>query len=275
VPAPSAHISALFVYPIKSCRGIALQEARLDARGLTHDREWMVVDEHGRFLTQREYPRLARIETELTTTTLRLTTAGMPALVIALAARSATRLPVQVWNHQGEAEDGGEEAARWLTQAIGSAARLVRAPQQMPRESNALYRGGTPAPINFPDGYPILICNTASLADLNARMGTDGPVPMSRFRPNIVVDGWPAYQEDQLRQLDIGGVRLRLVKACTRCATTTVDQLTGELAANPLPHLKAYRFDKALLGVTFGQNAVIESGIGAELRVGEAVHALA
>src|SRR5690606_10482621 len=122
------------------------------------------------------------------------------------------------------------------------------------------YTGEVVAPVAFPDGYPVLVCNSASLADLNARMPE--AIPMGRFRPNIVLSGLPAFAEDRIDTVQIGPVTLRLVKPSTRCVITSTDQLTGERTTNPLPVLRKFRFNRELLGVTFGENAIITSGVG-------------
>ena len=141
------------------------------------------------------------------------------------------------------------------------------------RQPSGPWRGDRAAPVNFPDAYPLLVCNQASLEDLNRRL--PAPLPMTRFRPNLVVDGLPPYAEDGIEELRFGAVRLGLVKACTRCSTTTIDQESGESSGNPLEVLRTYRFDRALRGVTFGQNALVTAGVTAVLEIGDrgiAVH---
>ncbi len=162
----------------------------------------------------------------------------------------------------------GSEADTWLTHALGEPVRLVRAQPQM-RAANAQYAAPTPAPIGFPDGYPVLVCNLASLADLNTRLPQ--PMPMERFRPNVVLEGLPAWAEDRIAALTVGPVTLRLVKPCLRCSIPSFDHLTGEPVFNVLPVLKRFRFNRALHGVMFGENAVIEHGTGEELRRGDVV----
>lgn len=273
---PSARIAGLHVYPVKSCRGTALDAATLAERGFEHDREWMIVDARDCFITQRTHPRLARIVPTLTSGALRLAfDAEEPFELPLIPAERGPLREVRIWNDRVAAIDCGEPAARWLSTVLGDSVRLVRGPPDMPREPDARWRGEVRAPVWFPDGFPLLVCNSASLDDLNARMGADGPVPMSRFRPNIVIEGWPPWGEDALGDVAIGTARLRLVKPCLRCSTTSVDQLRGERAQDPLPHLKAFRFDRELLGVKFGQNAVIVDGIGVTLRLGASVDARA
>jgi len=154
----------------------------------------------------------------------------------------------------------------WLSSLVGEPARLVRVPPENDRTANPAFAGPVPAPMGFADGYPVLVCNEASLTDLNRRMPE--PIPMERFRPNIVLKGLPAWAEDEIDTLTIGEVTLRLVKPCTRCTIPSVDQKTGEASTNPVPVLRMFRFDKALRGVTFGENAVIVVGVGKEIERG-------
>jgi len=267
-----ARIASLHVYPLKSARGIDLTTARLDPRGLRHDRRWMVVDGRGRFVTQRTLPALARVRTQLGDDSLTLSAPGHAPFTLPVSGRAVgARVPVEVWSHRLMAEDCGKPAADWISAMLGEPLRIVRACDDVWREPDGEFRGITPAPVSFPDAYPLLVCNTASLAELNRRMGSDGPVPMDRFRPNVVIDGWESFVEDQYTGIAIDDVRLRLVKACARCSTTTIDQQSGAASANPLPALRRFRFDRALRGVTFGQNAVIVAGIGHALSVGSQV----
>jgi uncharacterized protein YcbX len=144
--------------------------------------------------------------------------------------------------------------------------RLVRAPPLPKRMASPQFAGPSPMPIAFSDGFPILVCNRASLEELNARMPE--PVPMERFRPNLVVNGLPPFAEDRIASLQIGPIILSLVKPCTRCVITSTDQRTGERSTNPLPVLRKFRFDRNLMGVTFGENAVPTAGIGGAVERG-------
>jgi uncharacterized protein YcbX len=172
----------------------------------------------------------------------------------------------RVWKDSITALDLGDAAAKWLTEAVGQSARLLRISPVLDRCANAAFAGPTPAPVSFADGFPLLICNAASLAHLNTRMPS--PIGMERFRPNIVLEGLEPFEEDRISELRFDTVTLRLVKPCTRCVITSTDQLTGEPSTNPLPILRAFRFDKALMGVTFGENAVIAHGVGEVLKRG-------
>jgi len=259
-------LASLHLYPVKSCRGIAVTEATLTAEGLEHDREWMIVTPEGRFVTQREVPRLALIATDLSDDALTLAAPGLGRLVVPLESSGDSR-QVTVWGDLCPAFDQGEPAARWLTELLGRPLRLVRFDAAHRRLSDSTWTGGVEAPNRFSDGYPILAISRASLDDLNARLPV--PLPMDRFRPNLVLEGLPPYGEDALDDLLAGDVRLRRVKPCTRCAITTTNQATAEVEGDePLRTLKSYRWDKALRGVTFGQNLIVVAGAGASLRTG-------
>jgi uncharacterized protein len=261
-----ATVAALFVYPLKSARGIARARARVTATGFEWDRQWMVIDEQGRFLSQRTHPQLARIVVEVAGGTLMLTAPGLPRFTLPLI-DSGGRVAVRVHLDPCVGVDQGSAAHAWLTRAVGESVRLVRVPPDPERRANPAYAGPAPAPMGFADGYPVLVCNQASLDDLNGRMPER--VPMNRFRPNIVLDGLPAWAEDDIDTLTIGALRLRLVKPCTRCTIPSVDQLTGLPSTDPAPVLRRFRFDRKLRGITFGENAVIEGGTGCEIERGE------
>jgi uncharacterized protein YcbX len=258
-------VSELFVYPVKSARGIARSRVRVGARGLEWDRQWMLIDPKGKFLSQRTHPQLARIVPEITADALMLHGPDMPALRVPLDSRGE-EVPVQVWKDACIGVDQGGPAHEWVSRVIGEAVRLVRVAPDMERAANPLFAGATPAPLGFADGYPLLICSQASLEDLNARLPQ--AIPIERFRPNIVVKGLPAWAEDRIDTLDIGEVTVRLVKPCTRCSIPSRDPRTGEPSTDPLPALRKFRFDRELRGVTFGENAVIVRGTGCEIERG-------
>jgi uncharacterized protein len=262
-----ATLAALTVYPVKSCRGIALAEARLTERGIEHDREWMIVDAAGAFLTQRQVPRMAQIATALSASALHLWAPGMTRLTIPFDAGS-TRTEARVWRDAVPALDQGDAAASVLSDWIGQPVRLVRFDPEVRRYCNPEYAGASGAHIAFADGYPVLVIGEASLADLNARLPE--ALPINRFRPNIVLSGVEAYDEDHIAELSTGPVTLRLVKPCARCQITTTDQVTAMVGIEPLPTLATYRHDAKLDGVIFGMNAIIATGAGASVAVGDA-----
>jgi hypothetical protein len=260
-------LAELHVYPVKSCRGIALEEARLTEVGLEHDREWMIVTPDGRFTTQRERPQLALVETRLTADALVLSATGHGSVSVPFD-RAGDPVEATVWRDRCRAHDQGEEAARWLTAFAGRDLRLVRFDPVHRRASDPAWTGGLAALNRFSDGFALLAISRASLEDLNARLAV--PLPMNRFRPNLVLDGLPPYGEDQLEDLVVGKVRLRRAKPCARCVITTTNQATGEAEGEePLRTLKTYRWDPVLKGVMFGQNIFVIDGSGERVRVGQ------
>jgi uncharacterized protein YcbX len=260
------NVVSLHVYPVKSCRGVERTEARLNDAGLEHDREWMVVTPQGRFVTQREQPRLALISTSLDDQGLHLAAPGAPGVTVPFDFKGEP-VQVTVWRDRCHAHDQGDVAARWLSDFLGRPLRLVRFDPVHRRLSDAAWTGGVDAVSRFSDGFALLAISLASLADLNARL--EAPMPMNRFRPNLVLDGLPPYGEDALGDLTAGGVRLRRVKPCTRCSITTTNQATGIVEGDePLRTLKTYRWDASLRGVIFGQNLIVVTGAGEHLRSG-------
>jgi uncharacterized protein YcbX len=266
-PIPVRLVS-LHLYPVKSCHRIDLPAATLGARGLDGDREWMVTTPDGRFLTQRSHPALARIRPERLDGTLRLRCGDeLPPLELPAAGDPDwPRRRVRIWNDEVEAAVAGDAARAWLRTALGVDAELVRRGTFTLRRVSGAPPGGPDIPVDFPDAYPVLVCNTASLADLNGRL--ESPLPMTRFRPNLVIEGLGAYEEDDVATLRFADCELALVKPCTRCSTTSIDQERGGPAGSPLEALKAYRWDRTLRGVTFGQNAAIVAGTGRRLEAG-------
>jgi uncharacterized protein YcbX len=262
-------VTELWVYPVKSMRGSARERMRLTVTGFEWDRQWMVVDLQGKFLSQRTHPQLARVVPAVEGSFLRLEAPGLAALRVPLAAYG-TPAPVRVWDDACTGLDQGEEAAAWASAAVGAPVRLIRAAPDMGRLASAQFAGPQSAPLNFPDGYPILVTNEASLDALNTHLPQ--PVPMERFRPNLVLRGLPAWAEDRIDTLRLGAVTLRLVKPCLRCTIPSIDQLTGEPSTDPAPALKKLRFSKQLRGVMFGENAVIVSGSDTEVERGAEVH---
>jgi uncharacterized protein YcbX len=225
---------------------------------LRFDREWMVVNPSGRFLTQREAPRLALVRTVLHADALELHAPGLPPLHVPFErATRAEPQEVTVWNDRVLARDEGDAAARWLGEHLGRDVRLVRFDDSRARPTDPQWSQGLNGTSAFADGYPVLVLSRASLAELNTRL--DAALPVDRFRPNLLLDGCVAYAEDGIAALESEAIKLRLVKPCTRCSITTTDQLTGTVQGDePLRTLRAYRWDPSLRGVAFGQNAIVE-----------------
>lgn len=264
--ARTATITALNIYPVKSCAGIPLQRARLTRTGFEHDRQWMIVRPDGRFVTQRELPRLALIRPVLSDH-LRLHAPATDPLSVA-AEHDGERVDVIVWRDRCRAIDAGETAATWLEKFLGEPFRLVRFDPAWSRPADAAWTHGTEAFAQFSDAFPWLLISQGSLDALNERL--EQPLPMNRFRPNIVISGVAAFEEDLIDTLSDERVTLRPVKPCTRCAITTTDQTTGERdGEEPLRTLRAFRLNRELRGVAFGQNAIAISGIGEYLEVGQ------
>lgn len=264
-----ARIAALYHYPVKSCRGLALEEGALTAAGLEHDRGWMVTNTAGRFVTQREMPRLALLRPSLTADALLIDAPGLPTLHVPYA-RQGARRGVRIWEDQCAALDEGDGAAAWLTGWLGAESRLVRFDPAQRRLSPSRWTGRHEAENRFSDAFPLLVLSTASLQDLNARLTVK--LPVSRFRPNLLLEGLDPYDEDRIFELRTEGIRLRLVKPCTRCKITTTNQDSGEVEGEePLATLKTYRYDATLKGVLFAQNAIVIEGAGRILRRGQSL----
>jgi hypothetical protein len=261
-------VDNLVVYPVKSCGGCAVDRARVTATGFEWDRSWMAVGADGRFLSQRETPRLALVRPRLSAGSLVLTAPRLPEIELPLVREPAPAVRVIVWRDQCDALDEGLAAAEWLSTHLGQAARLVRlaGDDARPLGTSAAQPGDR---LSFADAYPFLLLSAGSLAELNRRLHL--PVPMSRFRPNIVVGGCPPHAEDGWRALRIGGVDFRVAKPCSRCVVTTTDQETAERGPEPLRTLAAYRLRGG--EVLFGQN-LIHGGRGS-IAAGDPVVVLA
>jgi len=272
-----ATVTELHIYPIKSCAGIAVPEAEFGMSGLTaqgvHDREWMLVTRDGQFLTQREYPRMALITPRIDGDAVEVSAPGMPPLRLPLAHDAAAPgMTVQIWDHVVQAADCGDAVASWFADAIQGACRLVRFRPDVRRPTSIKWTGGAPAETRFADGYPVLLIGQASLDDLNARLHAAGrtPLPMNRFRPNLVVDGLEAFEEDYVASLSGDGLALRPVKPCARCPIPAIDQATGIPGPDPLDILQTYRANPRMEGaVCMGMNCIVTTGAGGRLRVGQ------
>lgn len=272
-------LSGLHTYPVKAAAGIALDHSLVTARGLLHDRRWMVCDRNGKFLTQRKFPQLALIQVAVDGTldgtlggtlggTLRLSIANhaTPALELPLVPAHEAMVAVDVWGDGCMACSMGDGAAQWLSNFLGVDCQLVYMPDRTHRPTD---HGRFDVPNSFADAYPFLLIADASLADLNGRLPQ--PVPMDRFRPNLVVQGCDAFAEDTWQQIKIGGIVFDVAKACSRCSVPGVNQSTGEQGTEPLKTLATYRrWDHA---IWFGQNLIAQGG--GTLTVGDAVEILA
>jgi uncharacterized protein YcbX len=236
---------------VKSLAGITIKSSMLDAMGLKHDRRWMLVSPKGDFLSQRKYPQMALIQPKFIDQQLILTTANQSDLMVADADAQQT-MQVTIWRDSVTAQRIGEQADKWLSKAIGTPCHLVYIPDNEIRPCDPEFsKQGDHT--GFADGFPILLISTASLADLNQHL--DQPVTMKHFRPNIVVEGCHAFDEDNFKEFSIGDVHMRGVKPCSRCVLTTVDPKTGKrTGTEPLQTLMRYR--KQGSHVNFGQNVI-------------------
>lgn len=282
------HIEQLWIYPVKSCAGIRLGSVELLETGLQWDRAWMVVDDTGEFVSQRDLPHMALIRPRLHAGWLELTAPGMLSLQVPLDASGEVRR-VRVWDDEVEAWDMGDAAARWFERALAlpggaprQGLRLVRFDPTVRRLSSLQWTGGVQAPNLFSDGYPVLVLSAAALLELNERLAVRGfpAVGAGRFRPNLVLGGLEAHDEDRLSEIrllaqvpeDAGvppHVVLQPVKPCSRCSIPDVDPATAERGSAVSQVLHAYRQDRRLMGaVTFGMNAIVRSGTGQMLHEG-------
>ncbi len=281
-----ATIEELWVYPVKSCAGIQLRESELTDTGLLYDRAWMVVDAEGEFVSQRELPRMALIQPSFKMGQLMLRAPGMLSLHLGLDVAEGP-LKVRVWDDAVEAYDMGDVAAQWFSDFLGPDApahlkrlRLARFDPDARRPCDPAWTGGVDATTQFADGFGLLVTSSASLADLNARLTAAGhtPVDMRRFRPNIVLGGVEAHDEDRVGAMTIttddSTAAIEPVKPCGRCPIPNIDPTTA--ISNPAvgDTLQTYRQDARLDGaITFGMNAIVIEGDGQVLRVGQAVRA--
>ena len=271
-------ITGLFVYPVKSCRGISLEQVELGPRGFLHDREFLVVDGTGSFLTQRTVPELAMVRIALSNSDLILNHATVGELRVPfdnVEKRRGAGAPrkVRIFNDEVLADDVGDEAAEWFTAVLQQTCRLVQTGasyvRRVPPDAIApAHRPSQGPEISFTDAFPTLLISEASLADLNARLPK--PLPMDRFRPNIVVRGCGPYEEDSWSTIRVGNVVFGCATPNLRCVITTIDQQTGRRdGSEPLRTLATYRRAPDASGVMFGQY-LVHSGTG-KLCIGDAL----
>ncbi|GMQ30422.1 MOSC domain-containing protein [Algoriphagus confluentis] len=243
----------IFIYPIKSLGGIRLEEGQVEERGFRYDRRWMLVDETGRFVSQREFSTLALLQVEVREDSLFVFHKADPnkQLQIPLDRAEGKELLVTIWDDEVMAKVVNEESGKWFSDFLGFKVDLVVMPEWSRRAVDPRYAVNQES-VSFADGMPYLIISQESLNDLNSRLET--PVPMNRFRPNLVFSGEEAFLEDKLRKIRIGAVDFQIIKPCARCVMTTVDQTSGEKGKEPLKTLSTYRTVNNK--VMFGQNAV-------------------
>ena len=274
----TARLTGLYVYPVKSMKGIALTEAELTGLGLRHDRRWMVIRADGPFVTQRIEPRLARIGTRLEPDGVVLSMDGHGSITLPFESPGGAAVRTQVWKDAVEALDEGDAVGDWLTAAVGSRQplRIVRLAPGFRRRLAQPERFGPATTTQFADAAPFLVAIEASLAAVNAELQGRGhsPVPMNRFRPNIVLSGPEPFAEHRIAAIAGAGWRVALVDHCKRCIVTTIDQETAEPDPGREPYLTLQRINPAPGAdrvPAFGQNAVLMEGQGVVVRTGSEV----
>jgi uncharacterized protein YcbX len=263
-------LAAIHIHPVKSCAPLALASAAVEGRGLAHDRRYLVVDADGRFLTGRQLPQLTLLRALPVAGGLALDGPGMPALTLAAPEGNPERIAVTVWDDAVDAAACEPAVDAWMSRFLGRPVRLAYMDHMAQRAVDLAY-GRDGDEVGFADGYPLLLLSQAAQDGLNARLAR--PLPITRFRPNLVIEGCDAHAEDGWRRIRVGAVEFDLVKPCTRCVFTTVDGERGAFAddGEPLATLKGYR--RGPRGITFGQN-LIARGLGT-VQVGDAVEVLA
>lgn len=263
---PGMTLAAVYRYPVKSLRGEAFSGLDVDPRGFAFDRHWMLVDAQGRFLTQRQQPRMALLDAHVDDSgSLTLSAPGMDP--IRVAAQAASRVDVTVWGDALQAELRDPQADAWLSEFLDVPCRLVAQPSDVVRAVDREYAQADDQ-VGFADGFPFLLISQASLDDLNGRL--EQAVPMIRFRPNLVVDGCAPFAEDNWRRIRIGDMSFRVAKPCSRCIIPTIDPATAERGKEPLQTLMRYR--RRDNKVYFGQN-LLHDAVG-RLEVGMPVEVL-
>ena len=254
----------IYIYPIKSLGGIRLEEAILEERGLKYDRRWMLVDDRGMFLSQRDHPKMAFLQTKLTKDSLLVLLKQKPevSIEIPFEAKTNDMISVTVWDDEVIGQIVDYRLNDWFSEQLGLSCKLVKMPDSTLRKLPTKYAVNDES-VSFADGMPYLVIGQASLDDLNSKL--ELPVPMDRFRPNLVFSGGKAFEEDKWEKVKIGESLFKITKPCARCVMTTVDQTTGKKSKEPLKTLSNYRNVNGK--VMFGQNMLLLEG--EKIRVGE------
>ncbi|HMS43662.1 MAG TPA: MOSC domain-containing protein [Pyrinomonadaceae bacterium] len=266
-------LSEINIYPIKSLKGISLKEAKIERRGLEFDRRWMLIDENNKFLTQREFPKMATIETEIKENGLQVSN-GAEKLIVPFEIEENSTEKVKIWQNKCAAKINEKPINEWFSEILGANIRLALMPEETQRKVNYFYAVQKDDHVSFADAYPFLLIGESSLEDLNSRL--EKPLPMNRFRPNLVVSGAESFAEDGWKKIKIGAAIFHIVKPCARCVMTTIEQNTGEKqGVEPLKTLATFRIPKRSLKkkILFGQNLIAENA-GEILRVGDKIEVL-
>lgn len=247
---PKRRVTELWIYPVKSLGGIRISSASVREKGLRHDRRWMLIDEQGKFLTQRNMPGMALFSMALDDELLVVSHQG-DQLELPMTWGAGTSVSARIWNDTVTVTEAPAQYHHWFSDRLGLTCRLVSFPEEQPRLIDPAFRPAHEN-VSLADGYPILVIGQASLDDLNARL--EQPVPMNRFRPNVVFAGGDPYEEDNWKNFRVGSNRMLGVKPCGRCVLTTVDQETGIAGKEPLLTLSRYR--RMNDRICFGQNVI-------------------
>jgi uncharacterized protein YcbX len=288
------HISEINIYPVKSLKGISLQSAAVEKRGLKLDRRWLIVNADGKFLTQREEPKMATVSVELMSDGFRVAAAGGSSRIVQVPAGDASLVDAKVWNSESVAFEYDVETNEWFSEVLSREVRLLYMPDFAGRPINERFNRGGEL-VSFADGYPLLATSGSSLEVLNSRIAekakTDGqpapqPLPMRRFRANLVVSGSEAFSEDDWKKIRVGDALFRVTKPCARCVMTTVDPERGEFdGKEPLKTLASFRMARDVMperldplgldptAVLFGTNLIPENP-GVEIHVGDRLEVL-
>ena len=264
------NLSEIIVYPIKSLGGVSVKSSIVENRGLQFDRRWMLVDVNNKFLTQREFPKMATVVVEITKNRLSVSSDNK-SLEIPFEVDSSETKIVKIWSSRCRARIYGKSINNWFSDVLQTDCKLVLMPEETTRKVNYFYAVHKDDTVSFADGYPVLLIGEESLNDLNSRLETD--VPTNRFRPNLVFNGGDAFAEDGWKQIKIGASVFHVVKPCGRCVVTTIDQSNGvKQGTEPLKTLASYRIPKQSVKrkILFGQNLIAEN-VGEILNVGDKI----
>lgn len=266
-------LSEINIYPIKSLKGISLNGSKIERRGLEFDRRWMLIDEKNKFLTQREFPKMATLETEITENGLQISN-GAEKLIVPFEIEENETEKVTIWQNRCAAKIYEKPINEWFSDILGANIRLAMMPEETKRKVNYFYAVQKDDHVSFADAYPFLLIGESSLEDLNSRL--EKTLPMNRFRPNLVVSGSESFAEDGWKKIKIGEAIFHVVKPCARCVMTTIEQNTGEKQGiEPLKTLATFRIPKRSLKkkILFGQNLIAENA-EVILRVGDKIEVL-
>lgn len=267
------YLSEINIYPVKSLAGITLKESKTERRGLEFDRRWMLIDEKNKFLTQREFPKMATVKPEILADGLQVSR-GKDVLAIPFEPLNGETKTVQIWQSKCKAKVYENVINEWFSDVLETNCKLAVMPEETHRKVNYFFRIDKDDHVSFADAYPFLLIGENSLADLNSRLDED--LPMNRFRPNFVVSGSEGFAEDGWKKIRIGESIFHIVKPCARCVMTTIDQNAGEKdGKEPLKTLAKFRIPRRSVkkNILFGQNLIAEKA-GMVLRVGDKIEVL-